>query len=142
MIFFNNKYEPFVSSKKQMISTRYISFLSGIVIASLTWAFSLYLYSKLSSNIITADPTTMSAPGASARGENNYRDMMLRDNVVIPRNEKQVLIAKNVYQLNDDRDRRNNLQHFQPIPVKPAVTLDQGNSRDIVYRLACNQKLS
>ncbi|XP_020283999.1 polypeptide N-acetylgalactosaminyltransferase 35A [Pseudomyrmex gracilis] len=108
-----------------MISTRYISFLSGIVIASLTWAFSLYLYSKLSSNIITADPTTMSAPGASARGENNYRDMMLRDNVVIPRNEKQVLIAKNVYQLNDDRDRRNNLQHFQPIPVKPAVTLDQ-----------------
>lgn len=73
----------------------------------------------------------MLAPGASVRGENNYRDIMLRDNVVIPRNEKQALIAKNVYNLNDDRDRKNNLQQLQPVPVKPAVTLDQGNSRDI-----------
>ena len=34
-----------------MISTKYVSFLLGIIIASLTWAFSLYLYSRILQNL-------------------------------------------------------------------------------------------
>lgn len=118
----------------QMISTRYVSFLSGIIIASLTWAFSLYLYSRLSQNTITASPT-MLVPGISSQalkeslfkhGEYSEKDIMLRDNVIIPRNEKQTMIGKKTYNLKDNKDYKNDNLLLQPVPVKPAVTLDQG----------------
>ncbi|CAB0044256.1 unnamed protein product [Trichogramma brassicae] len=48
-----------------MISTRYASFLFGIVIASLTWAFSLYLYSRLSRHDVAAT-------GSNPTIANNY----------------------------------------------------------------------
>lgn len=111
-----------------MISTRYLSFLSGIVIASLTWAFSLYLYSRLSQNAITISPT-MLAPGPSNHGENIDKEIMLRDNVIIVHNEKQTLVGKEAYNLKVNKNIRNNdliLQQLQPVPVKPAITLDQG----------------
>ncbi|XP_011647130.1 polypeptide N-acetylgalactosaminyltransferase 11-like, partial [Pogonomyrmex barbatus] len=108
-----------------MISTRYVSFLSGIVIASLTWAFSLYLYSRLTQNAITTSPTMLSL--------SNHRESidkeMLRDNIIIARNEKQIIIGKNAYNLKSNKDSRNNnllLQQLQPVPVKPAITLEQG----------------
>lgn len=118
-----------------MISTRYVSFLSGIIIASLTWAFSLYLYSRLSQNTITANPT-MLVPGISSQtlkeslfrhGENNEKDIMLRNNVIIARNEKQTMIGKNIYNLKGNKNYKNNnllLHQLQPVPVKPAVTLE------------------
>lgn len=122
-----------------MISTRYVSFLSGIIIASLTWAFSLYLYSRLSQNTITASPT-MLVPGISSQalkeslfrhGKINEKDIMLRDNVIIPRSEKQTMIGKKTYSLKGNKNYKNNdlfLQQLQPVPVKPAVTLDQGGT--------------
>lgn len=111
-----------------MMSTRYVSFLSGIVIASLTWAFSLYLYSRLSQNVITASPTIL-VPGGSNRGESIDKEIMLRDNVVVARHEKQILVGKEAYNLKGNKNLRNSnmlLQQLQPVPVKPAVTLDQG----------------
>lgn len=119
-----------------MISTRYISFLSGIVIASLTWAFSLYLYSRLSQNTITANPT-MLAPGVSIpfkealqhkyEENKNDKEIRLRDNVIVDHNEKQVVVDKKAYNLKGNKDHRNNdLLLQQPVPVKPAVTLGQG----------------
>ncbi|KAM0729193.1 Polypeptide N-acetylgalactosaminyltransferase 35A [Formica fusca] len=112
-----------------MISTRYVSFLSGIVIASLTWAFSLYLYSRLSQNSIAASPT-MLVPGISIHREKEIdKEIMLRDNIIIAHNEKQILSDKKSYNLKDNKDYRNNnllLHHLRPVPVKPAVTLDQG----------------
>lgn len=110
------------------MSTRYVSFLSGIVIASLTWAFSLYLYSRLSQNAIAATPT-MLVSGFSNRGESIDKEIMLRDNVIVARNEKHMLVGKEAYNLKGDKNVRNNnllLQQLQPVPVKPAVTLDQG----------------
>jgi len=96
------------------------------MIASLTWAFSLYLYSRLSQNTIIANPT-MLAPDISFRGENNDKKFMLRDNVVISHDE--ALASKRAYNLKSVKDYRSNellLQQLQPVPVKPAVTLDQG----------------
>ncbi|XP_014239119.1 polypeptide N-acetylgalactosaminyltransferase 35A [Trichogramma pretiosum] len=53
-----------------MISTRYASFLFGIVIASLTWAFSLYLYSRLSRHDVAAAAAT--ATGSNPTIASNY----------------------------------------------------------------------
>ncbi|XP_072761861.1 polypeptide N-acetylgalactosaminyltransferase 35A [Anoplolepis gracilipes] len=111
-----------------MISTRYVSFLSGIVIASLTWAFSLYLYSRLSQNNVAASPT-MLVSGISIQREREIdKEIMLRDNIIVPHNEKQILSDKKAYNLDSSKDYRNNnslLQQLQPVPVKPAVTLDE-----------------
>lgn len=112
-----------------MISTRYVSFLSGIVIASLTWAFSLYLYSRLSQNSIAASPT-MLVPGISIHREKEIdKEIMLRDNIIVAHNEKQILSDKKSYNFKDNKDYRNNnllLQQLRPVLVKPAVTLDKG----------------
>lgn len=105
-----------------------MSFLLGIVIASLTWTFSLYLYSRLSQNNITASPTIL-VPGTSIHKVKEIdKEIMLHDNVVA-RNEKQILSDKNTYNLKVNKDNRNNnlfLKQLQPVPVKSAVTLDQG----------------
>jgi len=106
------------------MSTRYVSFLSGIVIASLTWAFSLYLYSKLSQNSIITYPTVLAADVSTH--DDNDREIMLRNNI-IPRNEKQILIDRKIYNLKNSKDHDDLLlQQLQPIPVKPAITLNQG----------------
>lgn len=105
-----------------MMSTRYVSFLSGIVIASLTWAFSLYLYSRLSQNAIATSPTVL-APGVSTREQKLDREIMLRNNI-LPHNEK-VLLDRKTYNLKSSRDNDLLLQQLQPIPVKPAIS-DQG----------------
>lgn len=106
-----------------------MSFLLGIVIASLTWAFSLYLYSRLSQNNITANPT-MLVPGVSIHKEKEIdKEIMLRDNIIAARNEKQILSDKKAYNLKVNKDDRSNnllLKQLRPAPVKPAVTLDQG----------------
>ncbi|XP_014473131.1 PREDICTED: polypeptide N-acetylgalactosaminyltransferase 35A-like isoform X2 [Dinoponera quadriceps] len=107
-----------------MISTRYVSFLSGIIIASLTWAFSLYLYSRLSQNTITVSPT-MLVPGISSQalkesllkhGEYSEKDIMLRDNVIIARNEKQTMIGLDelgmVKNLDDQRKRDEGYKNY------------------------------
>lgn len=115
-----------------MISTRYISFLSGIVIASLTWAFSLYLYSRLSQNAITVTPTIL-VPSIFNRGESIDKELMLRDNIIVARNEKQILVGKEAYNLKGNKNLGNNdllLQQLQPVPVKSAVTLNQGINLD------------
>lgn len=72
----------------------------------------------------------MLVSGASNHGEREIdKEIMLRDNVIVARNEKQILSDKKAYNLKSDKDYRNNnqlLKQLQPVPVKPAVTLDQG----------------
>lgn len=116
------------------MSTRYISFISGIVIASLTWAISLYLYSKLSQNANTINPTMLtpdrsklSKQSTFDHGVYNDHELGLRDNRVFHR-DKETMVDKGTYNLKG-RNFKNSeklLQQLMPVPVKPTVTLGQG----------------
>ncbi|XP_031848535.1 polypeptide N-acetylgalactosaminyltransferase 35A [Nomia melanderi] len=117
-----------------MMSTRYFSFLSGVIIASLTWAFSLYLYSRLSQNTDVIYPTILVSDSSKLLNESTFdhkayndRELRLRDNLIF-HDEKEVLAYKNSYGLKKSNYKNNDalLQQLQPIPVKPAVTLGQG----------------
>jgi len=68
----------------------------------------------------------MLVPAVSNRGESIDKEIMLRDNVIIARNEKQILVGKETYNLKGNKNLRNDLQQLQAVPVKPAVTLNQG----------------
>lgn len=72
----------------------------------------------------------MLVPGVSIHKEKEIdKEIMLRDNIIVARNEKQILSDKKAYNLKVNKnDRSNNLllKQLQPAPVKPAVTLDQG----------------
>lgn len=62
---------------------------------------------------------------------------MLRDNVIIDRNEKQFIIGKEAYNLKSNKNYRNNdLLLQQPVPVKPAVTLGQGIVYSVISSIA------
>ncbi|XP_076663956.1 polypeptide N-acetylgalactosaminyltransferase 35A [Andrena cerasifolii] len=116
-----------------MMSTRYISFISGIVIASLTWAISLYLYSKLSQNANTANPTMLTPERSKLLRQYTFdhdvysdRELGLRDNRVF-HPDKETLDDKGTYNLKG-RNFKNSeklLQQLMPVPVKPTVTLGQ-----------------
>ncbi|XP_008543065.1 polypeptide N-acetylgalactosaminyltransferase 35A [Microplitis demolitor] len=95
-----------------MISTRYASFISGIIIASITWAFSLYLYSKLTQNSNVVNPT------------------MLVSEYTIPL-EESVFKQKIIHSIGDGRVgiKRNSdklIQQLQPVPIKSAIGLEYG----------------
>lgn len=120
-----------------MISTRYMSFLSGIAIASLTWGFSLYLYSKLSQNTVIVS-STVAIPEIShqfekslliTRDEYNNKEVKFRNNAVISPNEQQMRFSKQVYNSKDNRYYKDNDHHLHQLPVVPVkstITLDQG----------------
>ncbi|XP_015108848.1 polypeptide N-acetylgalactosaminyltransferase 35A [Diachasma alloeum] len=92
-----------------MISTRYASFISGMVIASLTWAFSLYLYSKLSQNP-NINPTMLISEYAKTNEESLLNRMILVNN------------GRDGGKKNSDKL----IKQLQPVPVRPAVTLGNG----------------
>lgn len=71
----------------------------------------------------------MLAPGISIRGENYDKEFMLRENLVIPHDK---IFDKKAYNL---RSNELLLQQLQPVPVKPAVTLDQGIALLMYLRL-------
>ncbi|XP_011306982.1 polypeptide N-acetylgalactosaminyltransferase 35A [Fopius arisanus] len=92
-----------------MISTRYASFISGIVIASLTWAFSLYLYSKLSQNPNNVNPTMLISY------LNPQEDSLLSERMLL----------NNAF----DGGKKNSdklIKQLQPVPVRPVKTLGDG----------------
>jgi len=72
----------------------------------------------------------MLVPGVSIHKEKEIdKEIMLRDNIIAARNEKQILSDKKAYNLKVNKDDRSNnllLKQLRPAPVKPAVTLDQG----------------
>jgi len=75
----------------------------------------------------------MLVPAVSNRGESIDKEIMLRDNVIIARNEKQILVGKETYNLKGNKNLRNDLQQLQAVPVKPAVTLNQGISSILTF---------
>ncbi|XP_015586678.1 polypeptide N-acetylgalactosaminyltransferase 35A isoform X2 [Cephus cinctus] len=123
-----------------MISTRYASFISGIIIASATWAFSLYLYSRLSQNSNTANPTMFVADLSRPLKESVFDqrvnhdhtgELVLRDNSISEFHHKE----SNGNEAYNSKGKKLNqpyqnseklLQQLQPLPVKPSVTLGQG----------------
>lgn len=119
----------------QMISTRYASFISGIAIASLTWAFSLYLYSKLSQNASTANPTVFVSDVPHKLKESVFNqkthwehDAMLRDNEIYGY-KKNGAGSKDPYNLKGMKNFKNSeklIKHLQAVTVRPAVTLGYG----------------
>ncbi|XP_026674683.1 polypeptide N-acetylgalactosaminyltransferase 35A-like isoform X2 [Ceratina calcarata] len=122
-----------------MMSPRQSWFLSGIVMASVTWAFSLYLYSKLSQNNNTANPTTIVLDSSkfgklSALDPKIYNDVQhnLQNNLIAHR-DKETAIGKSIYNLKGNSYRNSDklLRQLQPVPVKPAVTLGQGLSDEL-----------
>ncbi|XP_050575645.1 polypeptide N-acetylgalactosaminyltransferase 35A [Bombus affinis] len=117
-----------------MMSTRYVSFISGIIIASLTWASSLYLYSRLSQNTNTANPTMLVLENSKLGKDSQfyhktYSNQHLKfHNNLIAHHDKQSMIDKGTYNLRRNAYKNSDklLQQLQPVPVKPAVTLGQG----------------
>nr|XP_012148376.1 PREDICTED: polypeptide N-acetylgalactosaminyltransferase 35A [Megachile rotundata] len=117
-----------------MMSTRYVSFLSGMIIASLTWAFSLYLYSRLSQNTDTVNPTMLISgngklPNESAYNYKKYNEQSskLHNNLII-HHDKDSMMGKDTYNLKGNNFKNSDklLQQLQPMPIKSAVTLEQG----------------
>ncbi|XP_043273396.1 polypeptide N-acetylgalactosaminyltransferase 35A-like isoform X2 [Venturia canescens] len=117
-----------------MISTRYASFISGIAIASVTWAFSLYLYSKLSQNTNLINPTEKAFDVSRFLKEsvfdqkNNHHHNGLVQNNNIYHFDKNDL-AKDVYYSKGDNGFKNSkklVDKLQPVPIKPSVTLGYG----------------
>ncbi|XP_076621712.1 polypeptide N-acetylgalactosaminyltransferase 35A isoform X2 [Colletes latitarsis] len=116
-----------------MMSTRYVSFISGIIIASITWAFSLYLYSKLSQNADIVNPTMVMSESSKLLKESTFdhkafndRELRLRDNLIY-HHDKEMLVDKGAYNLKGPNFKNSNklLQQLQPVPVKPSVTIGQ-----------------
>ncbi|KAF7988168.1 hypothetical protein HCN44_007662 [Aphidius gifuensis] len=85
-----------------MGSTRYVSFISGIIIASITWSFSIYLYSKLSQNPNNVSPTMFLSQSPKTYEFNSW-------------------LNKSTFKNSDKL-----LQQLQPVPVEPDVPLGDG----------------
>ncbi|XP_053975440.1 polypeptide N-acetylgalactosaminyltransferase 35A-like isoform X2 [Hylaeus anthracinus] len=116
-----------------MMSTRYLSFISGIVIASITWAFSLYMYSKLSQNADIINPTMLMSESSKLMKESTFdhkihndRQLRLHHNMIFYDN-KESMNDKNVNNLKESNFKNSNklLQQLQPVPVKPSITIGQ-----------------
>ncbi|XP_046742412.1 polypeptide N-acetylgalactosaminyltransferase 35A-like [Diprion similis] len=115
-----------------MISTRYFSFISGIVIASVTWTFSLYLYSRLSQNTNIANPTIYVPDFARPLKESVFdqRSNDQHEAIYIQNFQDKIykhqVSGKDPYNYKAQNDFQNSnklLQQLQPVPVKPAVTV-------------------
>ncbi|XP_034195831.2 polypeptide N-acetylgalactosaminyltransferase 35A [Osmia lignaria lignaria] len=111
-----------------MMSTRYVSFISGMVIASLTWAFSLYLYSRLSQNTDAVNPTMLISENTKLLDEFTYDrkkyNAKSQNNLMVHR-DKESWMDKGVYNLKGNNFKNSDklLQQLQPVPIKSAVTL-------------------
>ncbi|XP_008213320.2 polypeptide N-acetylgalactosaminyltransferase 35A [Nasonia vitripennis] len=115
-----------------MISTRYASFFYGIVIASVTWAFSLYLYSRLSQNDNNVNPTMFVSDLPNSLKESTF-DQRIRqrqeNSNSIYKLGKELVGGKEQYDWKSRREYKNSdklLQQLMPVPVKPSVTVGQG----------------
>lgn len=85
-----------------MGSTRYVSFISGVIIASITWSFSIYLYSKLSQNPNNVSPTMFLSQSPKTYEFHSW-------------------LNKSTFKNSDKL-----LQQLQPVPVEPDVPLGDG----------------
>ncbi|KAK0078663.1 hypothetical protein PV325_002222 [Microctonus aethiopoides] len=115
-----------------MISTRYASFMSGIIIASITWAFSLYLYSKLSQNANTANPTMLVAEYSIPLEESVFHQRIIHDNRISNHDKEKMGMKKNSDKL---------IQQLQPVPIKPSEVLGNGLDELGLVRNMEDQKL-
>lgn len=114
-----------------MLSLRYASFFYGIIIASITWGFSLYLYQKLSQNDDIVNPTMFVSDLPNVFKE-TYFDKTYKQRLEygnnIHKSDRRLIDYKNL-DIKSRRDYKNSdklLQQLQPIPLKPSVTLGQG----------------
>ena len=114
-----------------MTSTRYASFVLGIIISSVTWAFSLYLYSKLSQNV-----NTESSALIGTELGNSYAPRAIDEQAIkLNKNGSHKFDEKagsNWNSINPDngskffKNSKKLVKQLQPVPIKPAITLDPG----------------
>ncbi|KAL2749652.1 polypeptide N-acetylgalactosaminyltransferase 35A isoform X1 [Vespula maculifrons] len=103
------------------MSTTYTAFITGVVIASLTWILSLYLYSTLSHN----------------EGNKNIYSSLPASNFL------QVLTKTKTFDkgINNYENSNKLLHHLQAVSLKPSITLDNGlDTLGMVRNLEDQQK--
>ncbi|XP_011503505.1 PREDICTED: polypeptide N-acetylgalactosaminyltransferase 35A isoform X2 [Ceratosolen solmsi marchali] len=113
-----------------MISTKYLSFFYGMVIASITWIFSLYLYLRLSQNV-NINPTNLisdlSNPLKDITFDQNLKQEHKNNNYIFKINNE---LSNNKEQYSFVLKRYKNskklLQQLNPFPIKPAINIGQG----------------
>lgn len=120
------------------MSKRYTSFVLGVVITSITWIFSLYLYSKLSQNLNTTHPTMFTAE--VPKNDDNlhkFKSNRVQDQVDQKNNDN--FYNKNSYNYKggrEDKMYKNSeklLKQLQPVPVIKSSTTGQGLFTFFVY---------
>ncbi|KAJ8687555.1 hypothetical protein QAD02_023349 [Eretmocerus hayati] len=116
-----------------MMSTKFASFFYGIVIASLTWAFSLYLYWKLTQNDSNINPTMLALSEPKTPKESYFnqkqhhpqsdddKSHLSKENLIDNKDVKNDLKFKNSYKNSEKL-----LQQLKPVPLKPAHPVGQG----------------
>ncbi|XP_012270828.1 polypeptide N-acetylgalactosaminyltransferase 35A isoform X2 [Orussus abietinus] len=120
-----------------MISTRYASFVLGIVIASVTWAFSLYLYSRLSQNANTANPTMLVSDTTKPLKESIFDQRIVQEQGPIFREKitpklnnghggKESINLEGMKLEKSYKNSEKLLNQLQPIAIKPDVPFGQG----------------
>nr|XP_050862852.1 polypeptide N-acetylgalactosaminyltransferase 35A-like isoform X4 [Vespula vulgaris] len=103
------------------MSTTYTAFITGVVIASLTWILSLYLYSTLSHN----------------EGNKHIYSSLPASNFL------QVLTKTKTFDkgINNYENSNKLLHHLQAVSLKPSITLDNGlDTLGMVRNLEDQQK--
>lgn len=121
-----------------MSTKKYSSFAFGVVVTSITWAFSLYLYSKLTLSPNTINPTMLEPDVMKPLEEsvfdqklNGVKEMMLHDNSVL-KLSKNSAHDKNLYNVKGPKQKKSYvnsdtlMRHLQPVPVKSSVVLGDG----------------
>jgi H+/gluconate symporter-like permease len=117
-----------------MISTKYVSFFYGMVIASITWAFSLYLYSRLSQNVNNINPTMLISDLPKPLKEITFDQHLKQkseNNNYFHKTNNELSNVKEQYNFLSKRHHKNSeklLQQLKPIPIKSMVTIGEGIS--------------
>lgn len=121
----------------------FTSFFYGILIASVTWALSLYMYARLSQNDDLANPTMLISDLPNSLKDstfdqqsrkwlenthyNNHNNSLIWPQKYVNRMNKDTVLGKDQY---DSKFKYKNsdklLEQLKPIPIKPSVIIGQG----------------
>ncbi|XP_058790277.1 polypeptide N-acetylgalactosaminyltransferase 35A-like isoform X2 [Phymastichus coffea] len=120
----------------------FTSFFYGILIASVTWALSLYMYSRLSQNDNFANPTMLISDMPNSLKEStfdqrsrkwldnsHYNSSLIWLKKSINKANKDAVLGKDQYDFKFKKEYINSeklLHQLKPVPVKPSVTIGQG----------------
>lgn len=127
-----------------MISTKFASFFYGIVIASVTWGFSLYLYSRLSRNDINT--TTIFATDVPNFIKKSIFDrnfgLKLNTSNTIGKFYNDIVRNDVFYSNSKYKNSEKLLQQLKAVPVKSAIKLGNGILHFFLFKYLIENKFS